>query len=77
MSYLEFKEMPAAFKSGKTKVFAVLNTLAQIPLGTVRFHGAWRKYVFMPEDRTIFDPDCLQEILVFTREQTTKWRESL
>ena len=75
MSYLDFREMPTPLK--KTKVFAVLNTLAKIPLGTIRFHGAWRKYLFVPDAGTMFDPDCLDEISKFAREQTAKWKASL
>jgi hypothetical protein len=75
MSYLEFKEMPNKF--GKTRLFAVINTLAQIPLGVIKFHGAWRRYLFVPDPNTMFDPDCMDEISKFAREETNKWRDSL
>ena len=76
MSYLDFKEMPAPV-GRKTKIFAVLNTLAKIPLGTVKFHSVWRKYIFWPEKDCGFDDGCMIEIVEFVREQTSKWRESL
>lgn len=36
-----------------------------IVLGQVRFHTGWRKYIFAPEESTIFDHNCLVDIIKF------------
>lgn len=46
----------------KTKVFSVKNKDNGTTLGTIRWHGAWRQYVFEPVQETIWSSDCLQDL---------------
>ncbi len=67
-NYLRFD--PGVSLSGKTKVWNVVNPIKALILGNIKWYGAWRKYCFCPNDDTIFDPDCLDEIASFMRKET-------
>ena len=45
-------------------------------LGTIRWHGAWRKYCFFPLGDTMFDPNCLREIAQFIDDQMAERKKS-
>lgn len=74
VSYLEFYEM--ANPGHKTRVWNV-RSIASVPLGTIKFFPAWRKYVFVPVAVVVLDAVCLQDITEFLKEQTQAWRDSL
>lgn len=49
----------------KTFIYAVKaksDAIAALTLGTIKWYGAWRKYVFHPAEHTLFDHHCLREI---------------
>lgn len=56
--------------SGKTKVWAVRNTKHDVDLGFIRWHGAWRKYVYHSPELTFYDHDCLRLIADFCEAAT-------
>lgn len=68
MSYIAFTQNGES-PSGKTKRWNVTAVSGGPPLGTVRWYGPWRKYVFQP-DYAVFDADCLREIADFTESET-------
>ena len=74
MSYLYFNELNTELK---TRRWEVMSVAQETVLGHVRFWSAWRKYVFAPHDRTLYDADCLQEITDFCQEQTRVWRNEV
>ena len=39
-------------------------------LGEVRWHAPWRRYVFRPNARTLYDGECLRELSAFCARQT-------
>lgn len=51
-------------KDRKTDRWLVTND-SNFHLGEVRWHGHWRRYVFAPNDQTVFDSSCLNEIMIF------------
>ncbi|EAK8385918.1 hypothetical protein CIC46_10245 [Listeria monocytogenes] len=59
-NYLLFQEVPR--RTGKTRRVLVRNKATRFLLGEITFWPAWRKYVFAPENLTLFDADCLNEI---------------
>lgn len=67
--WLYFKPMTQT-KTRKTKVWLVLTLYGETLLGQIRWHAAWRKYAFFPEPRTLFEPDCLDDLASFLRGQT-------
>lgn len=75
MSHLYFNELNNEGK--KTLRWEVMNTSTDEVLGVIQFRGAWRKYVFVPSQFTLYDASCLREIADFTESETKKWRESL
>ena len=63
-----FKQMT---DSGKTAVWSVTNTLSGMLLGSVKWRGAWKKYVFeTTTTATAFDSGCLREIAGFLDDRT-------
>lgn len=37
-------------------------TQGAVPLGVVKWWGAWRKYAFFPNPDTLYEQDCLRDI---------------
>jgi hypothetical protein len=68
MSYLEFMEVGTS-DSGKTKIWNV-ETLVCRSLGTIKWSGPWRKYVFRTIENCEFDGGCLREITEFCEGKT-------
>lgn len=60
--YITFTEV---HDTGKTKVFNVNPIASTDLLGKITWYSAWRRYTFMPEDKTIFDSKCLADITTF------------
>lgn len=71
--WIEFTQT-ATSPSGKTKVWSVHAKDGGPPLGSVRWHGAWRRYSFFPEPGTLFEKDCLRDIANFLETQTEAQR---
>lgn len=61
--WITFKEIDNA--KGKTKVWRVASKESDAFLGTVKWHGPWRKYCFFPNEDTLFEEDCLEDIAKF------------
>lgn len=62
----------------KTKVFAVRRndkTGLGAYLGSIEYDGAWRQYVFCPDEKTKWSVSCGRAIFDFCEEQTKKLRE--
>lgn len=52
-------------KSGKTKLVDVWSIDSQSFLGEIRWYGHWRKYVFYPEYKILYDIGCMRTISDF------------
>ena len=61
----------------KLPIYTVKNKQSNCKLGTIKFYGAWRKFVFEPVENVIFDASCLNDIITFLNNKTTDWRNSL
>lgn len=46
----------------KTPIIFVYNKLNE-ELGQIRFYPQWRKFVFYPKADTLFDSNCLEDII--------------
>ena len=58
--YLDFKVIE--YKP-KTKVVSVTSKLHGDTLGIIKWYGAWRQYAFFPEEGTLFNKSCLDDII--------------
>ena len=58
-SYVRFVE--DSIPGRKTRVFDVFS-LRDVYLGTIRWHGAWRQYIFEPAASTIWSIGCLADV---------------
>lgn len=66
--YISFKQFPNPGK--KTKTWGVYSTASfQDPVGVIKWHGPWRKYVFFPSEFCLFDSNCLDLISEFLKKE--------
>jgi ribosomal protein S27AE len=61
-SYIEFK---LTKKGEKTNFYDVLSRNSGSSLGFISWHSPWRQYVFFPDEDTIWNVGCLEEIQIF------------
>ena len=75
----EYVEMLAvgASKSGKTRVFDVLNRKSGDELGMIAWFGPWRQYTFRADPLAVFSAGCLNDIAAFVEEQTDLQRRGV
>lgn len=69
--FINFNKFPRP-KGKKTDVWEITNKSNTVTLGYIQWHGAWRKYCFFPEGRTIWDNKCLTEVQKFIDEQMSE-----
>ena len=48
----------------KTRVIEVRSRSTGAHLGTLKWYGAWRQYVFYPQPHTIFNVGCMRDLMV-------------
>lgn len=71
MSDRVYLEPLAVSKTHVTKRWAVKSTGGSF-LGEIKWYAQWRRYVFWPNVRTLFDAECLVEIAGICGEETEK-----
>ena len=49
----------------KTKVYSVVNIKSNYSLGVIKWYSSWRQYCFFPAKETIFNKDCMKDIIDF------------
>jgi hypothetical protein len=59
-SYITFR-FQGSSPSGKTSIFRVETRNGGL-LGTIRWYGPWRQYVFEPVPNTIWSAGCLNDV---------------
>jgi len=64
--YIVFKEREPL---PKTRRWDVVNTRTNEVVGEIQWYGGFRKYVFFPEDDTLYDASCMQMIGDFLNAQ--------
>lgn len=55
--------------SGLTGIYDVTNRRSGQLLGTIRWFGAWRQYVFAPAAQTLYSAGCLVDVAAFMHEK--------
>lgn len=58
--YLSFEEDD--HYKGKTKRLLVVSKRKLEILGEIKWYGPWRQYVFFPEEATIWNDRCLEDV---------------
>ena len=62
--YLEFRLLQ---QKPKTKVIGVYSKTSSDRLGIIKWFGRWRQYTFFPEFETVFNTECLNDIIIHIR----------
>lgn len=54
--------------SGKTKICTVFPISEPImSLGTIKWYAPWRQYCFFPNEKSLYNQECLRDISYFTQ----------
>ena len=67
--YLEFKLLE---QKPKTQVIEVKSKVQYSRLGIIKWYPRWRQYAFFPEWGTLFNTECLNDIISYIRELRKK-----
>lgn len=62
--YLEFSLIE---QKPKTKVVGVWSKRSSDRLGLIKWYGKWRQYAFFPENDTLFNVECLNDIQTYIK----------
>ncbi len=64
--------------SRKTSIYEIYekNTTGCL-LGEIKWYGAWRKFCFFPNEKTIWDTKCLTKITEFLDKTNKEYREEM
>lgn len=65
--WLRFEEkVPAGYMGRKTAIYAVLSAGGgSLSLGEIKWWSAWRCFAFFPVANTLFETDCMTDIVAF------------
>lgn len=51
-----------------TSVFNIYNNITGEHLGMIDWYDNWRKYCFLPNDNTLWEVECLKEVIDYIKE---------
>ncbi len=60
---------PLPSKTGKTSIWRIVDR-GNGTLGIIKWFGRWRCYAFFPETNTVFNADCMSELVKFCEGET-------
>jgi hypothetical protein len=63
--YLNFEEDD--HYEGKTKRIVVVSKRHLDILGEIKWYGAWRQYTFWPAEKTIWNTQCMDDIILYIK----------
>lgn len=58
--YLNFEQV---ITNNTNLCLSVKEKLSNTQIGTIRWHGQWKKYVFFPVGNMLFDDSCLKDVI--------------
>ena len=64
--YLEFRTIDT---EPKTFVYGIFSKSHGNKLATVQWYPQWRQYSFFPKENTVWNNECLQDIINFIQEE--------
>lgn len=75
LDYSEFF-IVVEFFSNKTHMYQLVNKLSGDTIGTIKWYGAWRKYCFFPNNDTVWDINCLNDITRLIKDITQQYKDN-
>ena len=60
--YLVFKDHGGESWGRKTKMVQIHSARTDGHLGTIRWHGPWRRYCFFPDPDTLWSAGCMKAV---------------
>ena len=61
----EYLEFSITGHKPKTKIYGVWSKKSGGILGEIKWFGRWRQYAFFPRPETIFNTECLNDIISY------------
>lgn len=61
-------ELTLTNKLDGTSTFAIYNNITGENLGIIDWHDDWKKYCFFPNDDTLWEVECLGEVIDYIKE---------
>lgn len=61
---------------GKTKIWGIINKSSGVPIGYIRWYGAWRQYCLYTHPDIVFSAGCLADIKDFIIDAMNEWRNN-
>jgi ABC-type uncharacterized transport system ATPase subunit len=59
-------------KTGKTKIFNIINKKNSYTIGEIKWNGGWKEYCFYPAKKSFYEETCLRDIAGFLEELKKK-----
>lgn len=75
--FLRFIDLGPIKIGAKTRLYQVRNIRNNSKLGSIKWFGAWRKYIFHPDAMTAYDERCLTEISEFIVARSKEYRDTI
>ena len=63
--WLRFDKKPSQREEMKTSAHYVINKGSECIIGEVRWYPAFRKYAFFAKSHTVYDSECMTDIVRF------------
>lgn len=76
MEYKYFRLQQLQWK-GKTKKYVIISNSDNTSLGEVKWFGRWRQYCFFPDADTVWNKECLKDIIDFTDRMNQEHRATI
>lgn len=73
LTYITIRKQPKE-DNKKTNTYLVISENDNV-IGQIKWYGAWRKYCFFPEEKTVFENKCLEGISNILIELTKQYKE--
>lgn len=54
----------------KTFIWRVVAKDGDVSLGLIKWFGRWRRYCFFPDSDTVFEEQCMRDIIHFMEDRT-------
>ena len=73
-TYLDFREV-FPVPSRHTRIYDVVVKSSGVRLGQIRWYAQWRRYALYPNSFTVFEKQCLEQIVAFIEQLMASRRE--
>ena len=59
-----------------TPTYTVVSKQSNTAIGEIKWHGAWRQFCIFFKAETVYNTDCLKDILDFIKQLNYDWKNN-